>query len=220
MTGRQFYQYVRMRLFHVVSIGEGMTKARWVRSVLLVACGMVLGIGLEVGWRHAAMPAVSAQQPATPPAPTLPTVAADVARLTSLLPSNSHIMMDVQFHWTNLWFAGQKKNWPLAKFYFDESRSHIQWMIRKSPTVRSQIDGKDVDIKSIFEAVDTSSLADVMKAIEKKDVVQFSAAYKTMLESCYACHKSAGRAYLRPMIPREPTQTVSISTGSNLAREM
>jgi hypothetical protein len=24
-------------------------------------------------------------------------------------------MMDVQFHWTNLWFAAQKKNWAFAR---------------------------------------------------------------------------------------------------------
>ena len=182
-----------------------MAKALWVRRAMLVVCGAALGIAIDTAWRHSGMPTVSAQQNAPR---SLEAVSAEVTRLTSLLPSNSHIMMDVQFHWTNLWFAGQKKNWPLATFYFDESRSHMMWMIRKSPTVRSRIDGKDVDVKSIFEAVDTSSLADVMKAIEKKDVAQFSAAYKTMLESCYACHKSAGRAYLRPMIPREPAQTV------------
>ena len=45
-------------------------------------------------------------------------------------------------------------------------------------------------------------------AIEKKDSVQFAAAYKTMLESCYACHKSAGRPYLRPMIPQASSQSM------------
>jgi hypothetical protein len=113
----------------------------------------------------------------------------------------------VQFHWTNLWFAGQKKNWPLAQFYFDESRGHMIWLLRKSPTVRGP-DGKDVDIQGIFDGVDTSSLAAVKTAIEKKDGVQFAATYKTMLESCYACHKSVGRPYLRPMVPQAPTQTV------------
>ena len=53
-------------------------------------------------------------------------------------------MMDVQFHWTSLWFAGRSRNWELAKFYFDESRSHMIWLIRKSPVVRGQQDGKDV----------------------------------------------------------------------------
>ena len=72
---------------------------------------------------------------------------------------------------------------------FNEARGHINWLIVKSPTTRGP-DGNDVDLKGIFDGIDTSSLAAVKTAIEKKDSVQFAAAYKTMLESCYACHKS------------------------------
>jgi hypothetical protein len=36
-------------------------------------------------------------------------------------------------------------------------RGHIQWLMRKSPIIRGQ-DGMDVDVKSIFDAIDTSSL--------------------------------------------------------------
>jgi len=66
----------------------------------------------------------------------------------------------------------------------------------------------DVDVKSIFDAVDTTSLADVKAAIEKKDSVRFAATYKKMLESCYSCHKAVGRPYLRPQIPTAQAQTV------------
>src|SRR5689334_24822304 len=45
----------------------------------------------------------------------------DVARLKTNAPSQSHSMSDVGYHWTNLWFAGEKKNWPLAQFDFEES---------------------------------------------------------------------------------------------------
>jgi hypothetical protein len=152
-------------------------------------------------------PTVAAQQArvAAPP-PTLESVAADVAQLKAIQPSNSHIMMDVQFHWTNLWFAAQKKDWAFAQYQFNEMRGHIQWLMRKSPIIRGQ-DGMDVDVKSIFDAIDTSSLADVKAAIEKKDGVRFVATYKTMIESCYSCHKAVGRPYLRPMIPTAPALT-------------
>src|SRR3954447_5915733 len=69
---------------------------------------------------------------------------ADVERLKTLVPSQSHAMMDVAFHWTNLWFAGQQGNWPLARFYFDEARQHIQWTIRIRP-IRKDPDNRDVD---------------------------------------------------------------------------
>ena len=185
-----------------------MSKAS-VSGFLLIACGVVLGIAIDRG----VIPAVSAQQREAggrrgPALPTMEQLPQEVATLKALVPSNSHIMMDVQWHWTNLWWAGRKKNWPLAQYYFNETRGHIQWLIRKSPVMKSQLDQKDVDIAGIFDGVDTSSLAAVKTAIENKDSAQFAASYRTMLESCYACHKSVGRAYLRPMIPTAQTQAI------------
>ena len=183
-----------------------MRKTIWIRGTLLVACGVLLGVGVDRGWHRGGIPAVPAQQGRNP-LPTIESLPGEVAQLKALVPSNSHIMMDVQFHWTNLWFAGQKKNWPLAQYYFNEARGHVMWLTRKSPVVRAP-DGKDVDIQAIFDSIDTSSLVAVKTAIEKKDSVQFAATYKTMLESCYACHKSVGRPYLRPMIPQTPALSV------------
>ena len=170
----------------------------FVQGALLVVLGVAIGLRL---------PEISAQQRESrrPPLPTMEQLPAEVAQLRALLPSNSHIMMDVQFHWTNLWWAGKKKNWQLAQYYFNESRGHIQWLIRKSPTIRNQAEGKDVDIAGIFDGIDTSSLAAVKTAIDAKDSAQFASSYKTMLESCYACHKSVGRPYIRPMIPTTQT---------------
>jgi hypothetical protein len=135
------------------------------------------------------------------------TVKAEVERLATVVPSQSHAMVDVGFHWTNLWFAGQAGNWPLAKFYFDEARSHIMWTVRIRP-IRQDLDGRDVDLKSIFEAVDASTLAAVKIAIERQDSGQFAVAYRGALEGCYSCHKSSGKPYLRPTGPSAPAQTV------------
>src|SRR5215472_12314387 len=86
----------------------------------------------------------------------LDAIRSDVARLKANAPSQSHTMSDVGYHWTNLWFAGEKKNWPLATFYFDETRQHILWTIRLRP-VRKGADGKDVNLVPIFEGIDTSA---------------------------------------------------------------
>jgi cytochrome c553 len=179
------------------------------KSASLIVIGVVLGVSIE----RDLMPTATAQQREGggrrgPALPTMDQLPAEVAQLKALVPSNSHIMMDVQWHWTNLWWAGKKKNWPLAQFYFNETRGHIQWLIRKSPVVKSQLDQKDVDMAGIFDGIDTSSLAAVKTAIENKDSAQFAATYRTMLESCYACHKSVGRPYLRPMIPTLQTQAI------------
>jgi cytochrome c553 len=135
------------------------------------------------------------------------TAPADIDRLKMLVPSQSHTMQDVGFHWTNLWFAGQQGNWPLARFYFDEARQHIQWTIQVRP-IRKDADGRDVDLQSIFQAVDSSLFAAVNVAIERKDAAQFATAYKSALDGCYTCHKSSGKPYLRPGVPTAPAQTI------------
>ena len=178
------------------------------RGALLVACGVAMGIGIERGVISTASAQQREGRRGAPPLPTMESLPAEVAQLKALVPSNSHIMMDVQFHWTNLWWAGRRRNWPLALYYFNETRGHMQWLIRKSPMIRSQLDQKDVDISGIFDGIDTSSLAAVKAAIEHKDGAQFASSYRTMLESCYSCHKSVGRAYLRPMIPTQQTQAI------------
>jgi hypothetical protein len=184
-----------------------MKKRTSILSLAMILTGASAGMLIDRIWQRGFTVSLAAQDARRTPLPTMESLPAEVAQLRALVPSNSHIMMDVQFHWTNLWFAGRKRNWPLALYFFNESRGHIQWLIRKSPTVRGP-DGKDVDIKGIFDGIDTSSLAAVKTAIEKQDSTQFVATYKTMLESCYACHKSAGRPYLRPMIPQ--TQVMPI----------
>jgi hypothetical protein len=142
--------------------------------------------------------------------PTMESLPEEVAKLKALVPSNSHIMMDVQWHWNNLWFAAQAKNWPLAQYYFNETRGHIQWLMKKAgPVMKSAGPEKEeVNVQGIFDGIDTSSLADVKTAIAMKDSRKFAASYKIMLESCYACHKSVGRPYIRPMIPTQQVQSI------------
>src|SRR5689334_2149766 len=143
-----------------------MTRLTWMRGALLVSAGVVIGLTLAGRAARNVMPAASAQAPVTGRAAQQPPldIPVDVAHLKDVVPSQSHAMMDVSFHWTNLWFAAQKRNWPLAQFYFDESRQHIQWTIRIRP-IRKDADGKDVDLKGIFDGIDTSSLAAVKEAI-------------------------------------------------------
>jgi len=134
-------------------------------------------------------------------------VVADVERLKGIVPTQSHTMLDVGYHWANLWFAAQQKNWPLATFYFDETRSHILWTIRIRP-IRKDDAGQPVDLKSIFDGIDSSSFAGVKDAIAQRDLAKFTAAYKVGLESCYACHKASSKPYLRPAIPQAPPQPI------------
>jgi hypothetical protein len=174
--------------------------ARASSGVLLFIAGIAVGAA-------AVAVAQEGRPAAPPPPPTLASLQADVERLKQVTPSLSHGMQDVALNWTNMWFAGQKKNWPLARYFFNESRSHIQWTVRISPTPKGP-DGNPVDLKGIFDGIDTSSLAMVKKAIEDKSAAQFVSSYKVMLESCYACHKAVGKDMIRPMVPTAPAMTI------------
>src|SRR5262245_20487095 len=152
-----------------------------------------------------------AAAPATAPAPDLSkeitALKADIETLKGKSPSASVAMADVGFHWSNLWFAGQAGNWPPATFYFNEARNHGRWMTRINPNPKGP-DGMPVDVKGIFDGIETSTFADVKNAIDKKDGKGFETAYRGALESCYSCHKAVGRPYLRPAIPKTLPQTI------------
>lgn len=179
------------------------TSNRLMRVVLPAVLGALVGAG-AVEYRHRA-DVGAAQAPAKEG--DLDTLRAEVAQLKANAPSQSHTMSDVGSHWTNLWFAGEKKNWPLATFYFQETRQHILWTIRLRP-VRKGVDGKDVSLVPLFEAIDTSAFKAIAEAIERQDAQTFAAAYRMTLEACYGCHKASGKPYLRPMIPTAPAQTI------------
>jgi hypothetical protein len=165
-----------------------------------VAAGAVAGGAVVELWRSGREPVPAAAQTTGP-------ASADVERLKTFVPSQSHAMADVGYHWTNLWFAAEQKNWPLAEFYFNEARSHIQWTIRIRP-IRKDAENRDVDLQAIFDALDASSFAAVKIAIAQKDSQKFTAAYKLGLDGCYTCHKTSAKPFLRVTVPTAPAQTI------------
>lgn len=116
------------------------------------------------------------------------------------LPDQSHVMTDIGYHFANLWFAAEKRNWPLANYYLGETRSHLRWMVRIHP-IRKTKAGAEVDLKGILDAVDNSFLSQVGKAITNQDIAAFKMGYQQTLEGCYACHKACEKPFLRPQIP-------------------
>ena len=146
--------------------------------------------------------------PPKPPAPPMDEAAlnVEVVRLKTIMPTQSHVMADVALQASNLWFAGQKKNWPLATYFLGETRNRIRWMIRIDPMAKEP--GGVTDLQGIYDGIDNNIMGAVKQALDNKDSTQFVAAYKHMLEGCYACHKSAGRPYLRPAIPTSPPLSI------------
>jgi len=135
------------------------------------------------------------------PTNELAALRAEIEQLKGKVPDQSHAMKDVGYHFANLWFAGQRRNWPLAKFYLDETRSHLKWAVRIIP-VRKTKTG-EVDLRGILEAVDNTMLSEIQRAIEKQDARQFGDTYKLAIAGCYSCHKASEKPYLRLQIPEQ-----------------
>ena len=182
------------------------------RVLLPAVIGGLIGGGAVAYFHRNDVPAAAGSRAATAgdeggARDDLTALRADVARLKANAPSQSHTMSDVGYHWTNLWFAAEKKNWRLATFYFGEARQHILWTIQLRP-VRKGPDGSDVNLVPIFESIDTSAFKSVADAIQAQDSTAFSAAYRETLQACYGCHKASGLPYLRPEVPTEPSQSI------------
>ncbi|MBI4556131.1 MAG: hypothetical protein HY706_00985 [Candidatus Hydrogenedentes bacterium] len=161
--------------------------------------------GIVLGWMLAnyseGIPVRAATSPAT--GEDIATLRTELEQLKTLVPDQAHAMQDVGYHFGNLWFAAQHQNWPLADFYLAETRSHLKWGVRIRPV--RQTKAGDIDLNGILEAVDNSLLSAVKEAIDKKDLEQFTQAYRQTLEGCYACHKASEKPFLRPQVPKTPT---------------
>jgi hypothetical protein len=158
------------------------------------------------------MQSALAQEAGTKPVSEVVALRAELENLKGVVPDQAHAMMDVGYHFSNLWFAGQQGNWPLADFYWSETRSHLRWAVRIKP-VRQDNQKRDIKLVDILQALETSPLKQLKDAIDVKDKDKFVAAYRFTVEGCYACHKASDKPYLHPRIPEHPeTRMVNFDT--------
>jgi hypothetical protein len=138
-------------------------------------------------------------------------LAADVAHLKSVLPTQSHTMKDVGDQWASLWFAAEKRNWPLARFFFDQGRQQIRWTLALRPErALPPPTGGTVNLRGLFTPMDMSVFAELQLAIEDEDAEAFTAAYKQTLTACHSCHTAVQMPFLRPVIPTvQPSSMIS-----------
>src|SRR6478735_3710368 len=114
----------------------------------------------------------AAEPPLANPDPEIAALKAEVERLKGMVPDQSHAMKDVAYHFTNLWFAAQEKNWPLADFYLSETRSHLHWAVRIIP-IRKTPQGQELRLADILEPMDKSVLTELKATITAKDSEAF-----------------------------------------------
>lgn len=169
------------------------------RTTGVLLLGACLGITARTLLSHGERPALAQ----TTPAPSLEAIAAEMEKIKGKLPDQAHAMQDVGYHFSNLWFAGQKKNWDLANFYWSETRSHLRWAVRIIPK-RKDAAGREVDLEAILQAFENTPLKQLQESIVAKDLAAFEAKYRLTMENCYACHKASDKPFIRPQIPTQP----------------
>jgi hypothetical protein len=169
------------------------------RMFAVLVAGAILGAAVHALSQHAEV----AQAQQVTPAPDLKSLAAEIEVIKTKLPDQAHAMQDVGYHFSNLWFAAQKKNWPLAEFYNNETRSHLRWAVRIIPK-RTDLAGAEIDLEAILQAFENSPWTQLKDAIAAKDKGAFEKAYRFALETCYSCHKASDKPFIRPQIPSQP----------------
>jgi len=169
-------------------------------AIASLACGLFLaglGLGLALEGNLAQAQGTGSAEPSTA------VLKAQLEALQRLVPDQAHAMSDVDYHFSNLWFAARNMNWPLAEFYLGETRSHLNWAVRIRP-VRRTSSGKEFELAPILQGVEASGLSDLKGAIGKRDRSTFEAAYRKTIGECYGCHMAAEKPYLRPHVPESP----------------
>jgi hypothetical protein len=178
-----------------------------VNTITIISSVLVgIAVGLVISQRTGELASAQAQEAAKPPA-DLATLQAEIELLKKVVPDQAHAMMDVDYHFTNLWFAAQQGNWPLAQHYLNETRSHLRWAVRIIP-IRKDSAGKEIKLQDILQAFENSPLKQLEDAVKEKDREKMVAAYEFTLTTCYSCHKAADKPYLRPRIPEHPATTI------------
>ena len=184
-------------------------KNTGLRGCALIGTGAVLGLLLSAvtHWPPGVVEMRAGAEEKSVPTPAVTNAQTEISAISGLLPDQSHAMTDVGYHFANLWFAADKENWPLAKYYLQETRSHLNWAVRLHP-VRTTSTGSEINLNGILQAIDNSFLTEIDGAITNKDTAKFKAAYRQTLEGCYACHKACEKPFLRPQIPSVPNVSI------------
>lgn len=102
----------------------------------------------------------------------------------SINPGLGTVMIEYGHRMSTIWYAGQAKNWDLVRYQIEE-------MVEVQEV--AEIDRpKRADALKDFEG---KNLDPLKKAAIAKDAGQFETAYKTAIDNCNACHKSAKGKY-------------------------
>lgn len=108
-------------------------------------------------------------------------------------------MGNMQRFTEKLHFAGQAGNWALADFYLHEIDEMAETIIE------AKVVDEGVKVGELMKAMLPPSIASVREAIQSRDPAEFASRYEGLLSSCNACHTSTRHAFVKIVVPKEPT---------------
>ena len=119
-------------------------------------------------------------------------------KLEAAAPSPGLFMSAVQLHFAKLYFAGESRNWDLARFERGEILEHLEVVAALRPEEGA------VSVAGIMDAFKNTQLVALKDAIEVKDRGLFRDAYRESMLMCNACHQATGRPFINIIIPTNP----------------
>ena len=109
------------------------------------------------------------------------------------------------------WYAGKSGNVELAEYELHE----LEEVIEDIELLRPIENG--VDVYNVLQGVADTQIRDLRVALKSGDPAAFDKAYDDTMETCNACHHSAGHAFIvitRPVAPPVHNRAFHVSETS------
>lgn len=113
-------------------------------------------------------------------------------------------MTVAQLRHFKLWYAGNIRNWALARYELNQINESIEDAKKLYPNLPT------ADMSSLAAPVD-----EIRNAIAAKDTAKFQKAFEKLTSGCNSCHKATDLGFIEIVVPRiSPMMTSPFSDQS------
>jgi hypothetical protein len=171
------------------------------RRLVLLCAIVLLPFAARAEGAVGSAPSAQATPPAAAKAGDKPVE--EKAPVTNYVPGLEQFMGVILTEHAKLWYAGEKKNWPLADYQLGEIKEIMSDVQDVVPTF------KNLPLADMLDAVITGEIATMEKAIAAKDAKAFASGYDKLTQACNNCHQATGNGFVviqRPAGPAFPNQ--------------
>ena len=111
------------------------------------------------------------------------------------MPSLADIMSGTQWRHLKLAYSGKVTNWQLANYELGQIQHSFSAAAKLYPTFKS------IPLAQLIKDESGPPLADLGKAIERKNSADFIKAFGKLTDACNRCHQAAGISFIVIRIP-------------------